>query len=209
MTQRAAYRQTQRLKPEERRRLILAVARNVILERGFAGLTLRAVADRAEIRLATLQYYFRTSDKLFRAAFRDAADTAWKRLVTDLPSGRATDPVRHLQRVLQGLYDTTKESEISGFFVELWAQARVDDFASNLMREYYSEAIEHLAGLIASCEPDLKGAEARRRATLVMASVEGFTVLNVINEASPSRTSLSPARAVRNLLALAQGQRAS
>ena len=188
--------------------MILDVARSVILEQGFAELSLRNVAELAGVRLATLQYYFRTREDLFQSAFRYAADAAWNRITGDFPDRAGDDHGKILQRFLKGLDATAQDPEIAGFFTELWAQSRLNDFAAGLMQEYYAEAIEHLAGLLRNNEPAIRGPEARHRAMLIMATVEGLTVFSVIKKGAPSRMSLPQARAVRTLIALAHGQRA-
>ncbi|MDH5491172.1 MAG: TetR/AcrR family transcriptional regulator [Myxococcales bacterium] len=52
---------------EERRTLILEAARGVVLERGFAALTMDAVAKRAELSKGTLYLYFDSRDALCAA----------------------------------------------------------------------------------------------------------------------------------------------
>ena len=62
---RTPYRDTKRLKAVERRALILRAAQSILLDEGFAALTMRNTAKAAEIRIATLQYYFVSREKLF------------------------------------------------------------------------------------------------------------------------------------------------
>ncbi len=59
------YRKTKRLKAHERSRIILDCARSILVNEGYAELTLRRAAERAGIRLSTLQYYYPTKEKLF------------------------------------------------------------------------------------------------------------------------------------------------
>jgi TetR/AcrR family transcriptional regulator len=51
---------------------ILAAARNVFINKGYAGARMQEIADEAGINKALLHYYFRSKDKLFEQIFREA-----------------------------------------------------------------------------------------------------------------------------------------
>lgn len=51
---------------------ILAAARTVFIQRGFAGARMQEIADEAGINKALLHYYFRTKEQLFEVVFREA-----------------------------------------------------------------------------------------------------------------------------------------
>lgn len=50
---------------------ILDAAKAVFVRKGFAGTSMQDISDEAEINKALLHYYFRSKEKLFRAAFFD------------------------------------------------------------------------------------------------------------------------------------------
>ncbi len=54
---------------DERREELLNSVVDVIAEGGLAAATMRSVAERADVSLALVQYYFRTKDELLEAAF--------------------------------------------------------------------------------------------------------------------------------------------
>jgi AcrR family transcriptional regulator len=49
---------------------ILGAARELFAERGYAGTTMRAVADAAQVNAALVHHYFRTKEQLFVAALQ-------------------------------------------------------------------------------------------------------------------------------------------
>jgi AcrR family transcriptional regulator len=51
---------------------ILSAAREVFLQKGFAGARMQDIADEAGINKAMLHYYFRSKEKLFETIFREA-----------------------------------------------------------------------------------------------------------------------------------------
>lgn len=200
---RAPYRATKRLKPEERKRLILDAARLILVEHGFSRLALRAVAESAGIRLATLQYYFPTSEALFQAAFRDIADNAWHELIKQTETMDAVDPEKRLRSFLRGIHASTKDRALAGFFSELWARSRIDAFAAEIMEEYYGEAISLLARLISDCQSSISRSESHRRATMLIAMLEGLTILNFAVHAKSDPPTVSDRYAISNMLKLA------
>ena len=200
---RAPYRATKRLKPEQRKRLILDAARIILVEQGYSKLALRAVAESAGIRLATLQYYFPTSEALFQAAFRDIAENARHELIEHTETKSVADPHKRLRSFLRGIHASTSDRELAGFFLELWARARIDAFAAQIMEEYYGDAINLLARLISDCRSSISPSESQRRATMLIAMVEGLTVLNVAAHSRSSSPPISDRYALSNMMKLA------
>jgi AcrR family transcriptional regulator len=60
---------------EERKALILRVAKEIILEHGIDGLNMQEVADRAELSKATLYLYFENKEAILNEILEDAAST--------------------------------------------------------------------------------------------------------------------------------------
>ena len=56
------------------RGLLLDAAEQLMLEEGYAAVTSRRVAEKAELKPQLVHYYFRTMDELFLAAFRRRAE---------------------------------------------------------------------------------------------------------------------------------------
>ena len=150
----------------------------MILRHGFGGLTLRAIADEADIRLATLQYYFPNKAMLFEAVIEAVAEAAWEKMIGALDSQPNATADERLRNFLGALFDTSQDSDLAGLFMELWLLARLDPFATDTMQRYYDEAIGLLGDLIGACLPKLNRRSCRERAVLALATVDGLTVLN-------------------------------
>jgi AcrR family transcriptional regulator len=75
-----------------RDRLLDCVER-LMLDKGYAGVTYRAVAARAEVTSGLVQYYFPAADDMFVAAIRRSAERNLARLVETLQS-RPDEPLR-------------------------------------------------------------------------------------------------------------------
>lgn len=199
---RAPYRKTKRLKGNERRRLILEAAQQLLAEQGFSALTLRGAAQAADVRLATLQYYFPTREQLFNAAFENVTDKAWAELLSQVESTAKDKPVDRLRFCLSGLIATTKDGALADMFVELWAAARSHDFASTLMRRYYNQATNLLSSLIKSAYPELPSPARKQRAVLVVSMLEGLTLFRQMDRRERRQPAVSDRTTLASMLSI-------
>ncbi len=62
------------IRGKKRRAGILLAAKELLIEKGYDGITLREVADAAGIGLSNLQYYYQTKSDLFHAVCMQLAD---------------------------------------------------------------------------------------------------------------------------------------
>lgn len=196
------FRDTKRLKPEERTRIILESAKSILIDEGYSALSLRYVAEKSGIRLATLQYYFPTREKLFSAAFGDAIAEEWTRIEA-LIEGAGSSPQQQLEGMLTGFVRSSRNDNIAGVFFELWSRSRLDESVSSLMHEFYDDIVGLVAELIRKCNNSVSRRESRQRATMIMAMVEGLTVIGSVYRVRDKRTPVSERIAVKQLLRVA------
>jgi len=173
---RAPYRETKRLKAHERNEIILEAAKRILIDEGYAAFSLRYAAEKSGIRLATLQYYYKTKQDLFRAAFEDALAAEAQR-VNKLIVRAGASPDSILRAHIKGHYKANLNQETVGFFFQLWARANLDEFAAELMDEFYEPVIDTLVELITNYNTILPQSEARRRAVFTVSSLEGMIIL--------------------------------
>lgn len=84
-----------RREPEEARQLILATAEKIMLEEGYAAVTVRRVAKDAQLSSALLHYYFPTADDLLVALYRQSSQQDLGQLERALAD---SDPIEALWR---------------------------------------------------------------------------------------------------------------
>ena len=56
--------------PDNTESKIIESAKDVFVEKGFAGARMQEIADKAGVNKALLNYYFRSKDKLYEAVFK-------------------------------------------------------------------------------------------------------------------------------------------
>jgi AcrR family transcriptional regulator len=89
---------------EARRESILNAAKKVFLERGFAGATIEAIAQEAELSPAAIYLYFMSKDELYASLNLETA-SSFERAVIRIAALSDLSPERKLDRVWEAMYD--------------------------------------------------------------------------------------------------------
>lgn len=166
---------------------ILAAARRVLAEDGFAGFTLRRIAARVRIRLSTLQHYYPTKEDLFRAVVEETTaeyDAVYTRQAREAPGS----PRARLTAMVDYLLGDIRRPATAGFFFELWARAFRDPYAAELMQRAYRHHRDRIRTAMAPLNPRLPGRLAEQRAVIVAALIEGMSLF--IGGGKPADASL-------------------
>lgn len=162
-------------KGEERLKQILEAARSTLIEEGYHGLTMRAVADRCGITVGNLTYYYATKQHLLRDLLthvRHQYELAFEEVLAGVPSA----PRDQLEAIVRYIFSDLGSPETTAFFPELWAMANHDEDAAHFMDEIYRWEREVLGESIAAMRPDLSRAVVRRLALFASATMEGHTM---------------------------------
>ena len=109
---------------------ILSAAKAVLESAGFEGLTIRKVAQRAELSPMALYRHFKNKDELLNALMQDGI-SAWEAIVRGI---RAQDPVKWLEALMEAYLDFALKQPHrfdAAFFLPAPAARRFpDDFAA-------------------------------------------------------------------------------
>ncbi|MGI9284489.1 MAG: TetR/AcrR family transcriptional regulator [Pseudomonadales bacterium] len=195
------------MKPEVRRALIIEAAQSLLLSQGFSALTLRNTAEAAEIRMATLQYYFPSREALFKQAFQDIVDNAWNDVMDKIDRIDSSEPEARLRCYVKSMCDASRNGPLVGCFIELWAAARVHDYAADIMRVYYDDAVVELAKLLKAVNSSTTTKQSQQQAVLTMSMIEGLALFNQIDSKAKRRSRVPIDRAVESIMSyLAWGE---
>ncbi|MEJ8571378.1 TetR/AcrR family transcriptional regulator [Microbaculum marinum] len=143
---------------EETRTLILDTAERMFVERGYSGVTMRALTAEAGVNLAAVNYHFGTKDALLLEVFRRgslAINRERARLLREAEALAApgTAPVRDILRALfePPLRATLAGGEASGgrsIYMQFVARAALDGPAE--MRTMLERDVRHLERFVAA-----------------------------------------------------------
>lgn len=182
---------------------ILAVAQQLFVESGLAGMTMRQVAERIGMSLSNLQHYFPNPEALLRGVLQqvmNAYDPAYAGVTEGI-----RDPVRRLEAVLRYLIADVQQAATEKLFVEIWSLATRDAMVREAFDQMYCHHRRNLETFIAAANPGLSAAKVSLRAALIAMQIEGLMLL--LSESKPQHPELAglaeEAVAAALLLALA------
>ena len=154
---------------------ILDAARELFMEAGYGGFTMRKVANRAGITIGNLNYYYRTKEDLLR----DLLEYVINDYLEEFERRRliaGQSPEKQLLAVLKFWIDDLSTPETTSFFPELWALGNHDSYIADLIDDLYAKARVPMNELIPQINPTLTRKESERMALYMCAAMEGLTV---------------------------------
>src|ERR1700738_4363584 len=137
---------------ESTRELIIHAAADSLLEVGYSGTSVRAIATKAGVAIGNLQYWFPTKSELLVEAWRYLTGRSVQELRRTL--NQLTDPLEVLEIGVESLWDSLRElGDIQLAAFDLLVQAprteRLRAYLPELFtryREVIQEQLDRLAG---------------------------------------------------------------
>jgi AcrR family transcriptional regulator len=159
----------------ERMANVLCQAEQMMIEDGYASLTMRKLAERCGIALGNLQYYFPSKSDLVAALVEGICVRHRHSLTKQL--NQNDDPLAAFKASLRYMLEDIRKPEGSVLYWELWALAAHDSATNAAVTKLYHDELELLVHCITRLNPDLPSPAIRLRAQTVMSMVEGSTLL--------------------------------
>jgi AcrR family transcriptional regulator len=157
---------------------ILDAATRLLLDEGYAQLSIRKIAAGAGIRAGNLQYYYATKQDVVRALLERYLARSMQ-AVGQRVAATAGSAESRLRACIDGLLDDQDSAGACRIFWEIWALAARDRAVASATRRFYVRYRDGLADILRAVSPRLGRALARRRATLLVATIEGLTVFRI------------------------------
>lgn len=162
-------------KGHERAESILEAATDTLVEEGYAGLTLRRVAQRAGLSMGNLQYYFPTKQDVVRALLSRYLETATRR-VRERVEGGGSEPRERLRHALDAILEDQESPRHCQLFAELWALAARDAMVADALAVFYAGFRAGLVELLSELAPGVTPERRERHAALLVAFFEGLSL---------------------------------
>jgi len=154
----------------DRRTEILETAIALIVDEGYSSLTMRALAREVGMKLASLQYHFRTTDELMRAVVTHIGNV-YEESFRALRNG---NEVITAQQLVGFILDDEPGKSICGdrLWPQLWAMQDVEPLVSELVANIYQRYLDVLEDSLRS-----SGSSTPRTDALCLISMlEGTTI---------------------------------
>jgi len=158
----------------ERQRQILDIAEQLLIEGGSAALSMRSVADRAQMSLGNLQYYFKTRDDLIEAVVEEMSRSYEERIKEIVLSALTAE--EQLFKLAEFMVEDFRTPAGSTLFWELWALSAHNAAAAEAVNRFHDMERKTIRGLVTALSPHLTKAEAGHRATMIASLFEGIGI---------------------------------
>lgn len=155
-------------KGRRRRAEILEAAETLLIEEGYAGFSMRKLADQIGIRLSNVQYYYATPNAVIEALFEQALEGARVEL--------EADDTADLASLVHYAFCSQDNARSCRLFWELWALSARDDGAARIVDRFYMAYRDAIEQRIHALLPRMPAAARRRRAILIMSLLEGLSL---------------------------------
>jgi AcrR family transcriptional regulator len=161
---------------EGTRSLIIAAARQLLEDEGYANLSLRNVADAAGVAVGNLTYYFPGKQALVRAVI-EALVEEFGAGMTGRFHDLSKSPAENFQIVIDWLITESAARRTNRVFRELWVMALHDEFVADALDDFYDELMARAVALLRHAQPLLTERSAREIVHLATMITEGSSVL--------------------------------
>ena len=160
----------------DRVKTILKAAEDIFLEGGYQNLTMRNIAQRANISLSNLTYYFKTKDDLFQTLI-DGVTARYADQLVSIFKIYPDDPKERFNTYLSYLLRDCRRPKSRALFYHLWAVSTHDQFVLFMREHSYGLFFSQIRELCNALNSDISDEVLNQRSYLIMSLVEGMHVI--------------------------------
>ena len=154
---------------------ILDCALRILTAQGDAALTMRKIAECAEMRLSNVQYYFKAKDDVLLAMVHSYFGACAEELGSIAAANAALDQRERARRLIaEVLKHGTEVSDMCRVFREIWAISTRNDVIRQRMMDYYATFASTISQSILG-DQEAPALEARL-GTLLVPFFEGYSI---------------------------------
>lgn len=171
----------------ERAHDILLAARRLLAAEGYAGLSMRRVAQESGMSLSNVQHYYASKDVLVEALLLYIMDV-FQGKMDSIAVGMAGRPqVERFQTTVDMFLEEITDPVMHAVFFEIWALASRHPFASALMGKMMARERKAIYGLIRGLNPALSDEQTMQRSVLIVAQIQGLMLFRLDRKARPQQ----------------------
>ena len=158
--------------------LILHCAMTILKESGDQGLTMRKVAEAADMRLSNVQYYFKTKDLLL-GALLEGFLLDYAQSMDALTSSDKLEAEKRLQQLMTHILNDIESSDCSIVFKEIWAIAERNSTVKQAVDDYYAKLHLMLFDQLQQIAPEkCKDQTINNAVAILLPFIEGYCITN-------------------------------
>jgi AcrR family transcriptional regulator len=182
---------------------ILLVARRLLVSSGYAGLSMRRVAQEAGMSLSNVQHYYGSKEQLVEALLMTTMEEFQAKMDRIAVAMAGRPQVERFLTTVDMFLDEITEPGMHAIFFEIWALASRHPFASALMGRMMGRERKAVYGLIHGLNPAIGDELCMERAVLIVAQIQGLMLFRLDRHARPEQYAAVRASLHKVLLSLA------
>jgi AcrR family transcriptional regulator len=164
--------QRRQVKSEQSVETILQAAHELLAFEGYPSFTMRNIADRAGISVGNVQYYFRSKNILLQELLVYITE-GYNREYRRVLSKTENTPDAKFGALVDFMLTDMTEPLRRGAFFQTWALAPNNEFIEKCMEESFIFYRTAIADLISELVPGLRKTEREKRASAILALIDG------------------------------------
>jgi AcrR family transcriptional regulator len=154
---------------------VLEATRSALVSHGYGGLTLRLVAERAEMAHSNVQYYYPTKERLIDGYMAFQSDR-YREDLGRILSERTDDPEGRLRAYVRYYIEDDRNTAVNTLFYEMRAMSQRNDAILHVLDALYEGYRHQVERLIADVNPVLAKPERALRAATIVSLIDGLMV---------------------------------
>ncbi len=178
---------------------ILQVARHLLATEGYAGLSMRRVAQASGMSLSNVQHYYGSKEQLLEALLLTTMDEFQAKMDRIAVAMAGRPQVERFLTTVDMFLDEITDPAMHAIFFELWALASRHPFASGLMDRMMGRERKAVFSLIQGLNPAIGDERCMERAVLIVAQIQGLMLFRLDRHARPAQFA-SVRASLRNVL---------
>jgi AcrR family transcriptional regulator len=154
---------------------ILNSAVSVLIEDGYASLSLRSIAENCGMKIGNLSYYFPTKQLLI-AAMLEMVLADFRSTSDKIYSDTSLNSEQKLLQILRFWLEDMQTKRGTHLYTELWAMSNHDPFVAARLDEFYRRGQERFGKLVKDMSPSLADDDVRVLTAYITAAMEGVMI---------------------------------
>ena len=166
---------------------ILHAARALLASEGYAGLSMRRLAQDVGMSLSNVQHYYGSKDALVEALLLYIMDVFQAKMDSIAVAMAGRPQVERFLTTVDMFLEEITDPVTHAVFFEIWALASRHPFASELMGKMMGRERKAIYGLIRGLNPAMSDEETMQRAILLVAQIEGLMLFRLDRTGRPEQ----------------------
>lgn len=164
---------------------ILKTAQDILASEGYAGLSMRGVANQMGISLSTVQHYYKNKEALIEALLTYVMDNYQAVIGEITATMRERTQLEQFKYIVDLILVEIRRPETFGVLAEIYALSNRLPFAARLAEKLYARERKQIFKLIYGLEPSLGLAECKLRAAMIVVQIHGL-ISQLASDKNPS-----------------------